>query len=500
MSHLHHKVSALIDGELRGSSRRRALAHLRRCVDCQREIEETLAVKHLLVGLSAAEPSADLFASLDSVHVPPPSARGKPSRAAAVGRRLMVGAGTMSVAVLSLAYVVGAPDEAPVPQVAPPVEEFTAEFTSSTGLEPLSDPAVGGLDGSLRPVGIVLAGPHRGPTGVIAAPRLPFGSSLVAAAVGPGDEPRAVRLLHRAVTAPGRVAYTGTRRISVLDVGRPSSVTIDIGHSPRQGTSFEVTDGKGDPAATFVAEHEVADSDFSGRPLGLLVDAYDIAVVGTQQVLGRAATVIGTSHDGVLAAKFWVDDATGLLLRREIYNSDGRVVRSSGFTTLRVSRDGFMLHLPPELEAPTSTKLPSQIAPSLDDAGWTCPAVLDGDFSLTVLRRLQVRGDVMHAAYSDGLSTLSVFEQRAVLDPSRLQGFSPQDVGGDVAYVRYGLPTVAVWESAGTTYTVVTDAPHDTAAALIAALPHGSVAADGGLSSRLGVGLQRITAFANPVG
>ena len=62
MSHLHHKVSALIDGELQGSARRRALAHVRSCADCRREVEQTCALKQRLLGLPPAEPSADLFA------------------------------------------------------------------------------------------------------------------------------------------------------------------------------------------------------------------------------------------------------------------------------------------------------------------------------------------------------------------------------------------------------------------------------------------------------
>jgi hypothetical protein len=57
MSHLHHKVSALIDGELQGAARKRALNHLRQCRDCQHEVEATLALKHRLVeaGLPADE-------------------------------------------------------------------------------------------------------------------------------------------------------------------------------------------------------------------------------------------------------------------------------------------------------------------------------------------------------------------------------------------------------------------------------------------------------------
>ena len=37
MSHLGHRLSALIDGELNDARRERVLAHLARCEDCRRE-------------------------------------------------------------------------------------------------------------------------------------------------------------------------------------------------------------------------------------------------------------------------------------------------------------------------------------------------------------------------------------------------------------------------------------------------------------------------------
>jgi len=63
VSHLHHKVSALIDGELSANARTRALAHARTCAQCRREIAETLDIPigtahsrlhHAMRGLRAA--------------------------------------------------------------------------------------------------------------------------------------------------------------------------------------------------------------------------------------------------------------------------------------------------------------------------------------------------------------------------------------------------------------------------------------------------------------
>ena len=67
MSHLHQKVSALVDGELTGAARQRAINHVRKCAACRQELDETLALKARLSGLPDFEPSPDLFATLGGV-------------------------------------------------------------------------------------------------------------------------------------------------------------------------------------------------------------------------------------------------------------------------------------------------------------------------------------------------------------------------------------------------------------------------------------------------
>jgi len=183
VSHLHHKVSALIDGELQGGARRRALAHAASCEDCQRELEQTYALKQRLLGLAAAEPPADLFAALGSVRsAPRTAAPAAGSRVAVVTRRAMVGAGSVSLAVVTLAYLVGG-SESPTATVEPPVQEFSAEFADSTGLAAFSDPAVE-----------VLSGDQRASAGGPLAMANAFASIGGAAAqpAAEGDDPRAV--------------------------------------------------------------------------------------------------------------------------------------------------------------------------------------------------------------------------------------------------------------------------------------------------------------------
>ena len=492
MSHLHHKVSQLVDGELHGAARQRALDHARRCADCRHELKATLALKSRMSGLSRAEPSPDLFLALSDVARGPrrhpvgaSTLAAARSRLGPAVRRVLVGAGSVSLAVLSLAYLVGGPGDPVLVRVSPPVDEYTADFAGDTGLAPLSDPAVGGLGSDVQPAALVVA---RGSTAI---PSWDASSG--------GDDAHAVAELRRAMSAPNRYAYDGTRQVQTFDTGTATSVTIDVEHVPGQGTTFEMASGAADETSTFVAQRDAAASaSLDAFPLAVLVDGYDIAVVGSAVVLGRPVTVIAASRDGFLDARFWVDDATGLLVRREVYDG-ATLVRSTGFTSLRVSRDGFLAHLPPELEAPTATKLAMTSVAVLNDEGWTYPADLSGRFALTGLEHLETAGDVTRASYSDGLSTASVFEQQGLLDPAAVADLTATSVGGGDVYVGYGLPTVAVWECDGTVYTVVTDAPPDVADEVIASLPH-QRRDQPGVGDRLVTGLRRIGSSLTPSG
>jgi hypothetical protein len=72
-------------------------------------------------------------------------------------------------------------------------------------------------------------------------------------------------------------------------------------------------------------------------------------------------------------------------------------------------------------------------------------------------------------AYTDGLSSVSVFEQRGILSDA------PPDTRWDHglgAYVRGGAAKLATWQSGPTVFTVVTDGSHDLLASAVKALPH----------------------------
>jgi len=471
VSHLHHKVSALVDGELSAAARARAVKHILGCDACRQEVEQTLNLKRRLGGLAGVEPSGDMFVRLGTL--PQGHTEAEPRRRFSHGRKVGVGVGSMSMAVITLAYVVGGAEPTSVTTVTPPIDEFAAEFAKETGAAPLSDPAVEAMNASTTAytVSATTSSPVRVQAVASSRPAVdpPVGWAPQA---GPGDDVAAVEALERAVLAPDRVAYRGVRAVVDMTGEVASAIRVHVEHVPGQGTSFDVTGSPGKATATFVAEGEAASSQgFASGQLQLLIDAYDLTASGITVVAGRPATVISVRRGTKLLARFFVDNETALMLRREMYDG-GELVRSSTFQSLRTSPQGFISHLPPELGTPATTAVSTQLAPILDDDGYACPTSLSETFEMTTLNRLHSQGDVIHATYSDGLSSVSLFEQRGQLEADSLDGFRRVGIDGAHVAVREGLPTVAIWESEGTVYTMVTDSPMSASVALIAELPH----------------------------
>ena len=110
VSHLHHKVSALIDGELSPGARARALAHARRCAQCRRgdrrDARGQAAGPPAGPGRGRRRPARCGRRRLTPAALPLPTSSG--GRSSPV-RRVLVGVGSLSALVIALAYVVGAP-------------------------------------------------------------------------------------------------------------------------------------------------------------------------------------------------------------------------------------------------------------------------------------------------------------------------------------------------------------------------------------------------------
>ena len=309
--------------------------------------------------------------------------------------------------------------------------------------------------------------------GVVAGPVAPLGQRH--AVPGPDDSARAVRLLHRAALAHANVAYRGTRMVSAWGVTGTTTVVLEVRHVPGQGTTLRVRGaGSSSSSVTFLAQREVRGRNWAtleGSPLGLLINNYALTVTGYDRVAGRRAAVVAATRNDVATATFWVDRSTGLLVRREVYDAEGRLVRVSAFVDVRIQQPRLLARAPARMPQPDAVTMSVASLSRLSGRGWHCPRRLPDGFRITDVRRVRTESAAVQASYSDGLSTVSVFEQRGALDPAAVRGFRRTSVSGTVVYVRYGLPTYVTWASDGSVYTAVTDAPMTYLPRLVEAYP-----------------------------
>jgi hypothetical protein len=189
---------------------------------------------------------------------------------------------------------------------------------------------------------------------------------------------------------------------------------------------------------------------------------WDLSLTRADDIAGRT-TVVVTAVDpatGTARLKVYCDRDTGAMLRREVLDRRGRVVRAVGF--VEVKKLGGPRAAPPA-DPVTGGRAAAQRARTPDEVrdlpdGFAAPDRLPGGYVL-VGRYLRDDGTVQ-LYYSDGLFGVSVFQQRGDLDWNGLpRGGGGVDVAGTEGrgYEVSG-GTVLVWDRDDVTRTVVSDA------------------------------------------
>jgi sigma-E factor negative regulatory protein RseB len=194
-------------------------------------------------------------------------------------------------------------------------------------------------------------------------------------------------------------------------------------------------------------------------------DKWQLAVRDGPIVAGRPTREVDATdrRGGRVRERLYLDEATSLLLRREQLDAGGRTVRAVGFTSIGEPAVGtFVGSLP--AEAPQTPARSTNRQPRVLDevaAPYRAPASAGDEFRLA--GRYNEAHDTLHLFYSDGLFSVSVFEQQGELDPSGLPagGESRTVAGRDVRQYRTPGGSVLVWESGDVVYTAVSDAPLD---------------------------------------
>lgn len=317
---------------------------------------------------------------------------------------------------------------------------------------------------------------------------------------------RGLLLMNAAVTACQAVSYHGVQMVAWSGAAGSATYLVDVWHRPGQPELAEDGDGDGAQdsrqAGTAVSRGDVAVGVLSIAPwmLRLLRVNYRIEYTGTSTSSGRPAAVVAMlRRDGSLAAQYWLDQRTGLPLRRELFDSSGSRVSEGAFIDLEIgdSDDGRT----PRALAEAWNAQPARVeAASLRQRGWTVPGTLAGNMALVGITRAGARqGAVIDASYSDGLSVISVFMQRGELPPS-LPGWRAARLAGEPVYLTppnaLGERGIA-WSASGLVYTVIADAPAATVTQIVGQLPHDR---DSDLWQRVDRGLVRMGSWLNPFG
>jgi sigma-E factor negative regulatory protein RseB len=319
-----------------------------------------------------------------------------------------------------------------------------------------------------------------------------------------------LRLLSEAASACRQVSYQGVQLTAGLGPAGSWTSVVNVWHRRDHQTLIQTATlpatavplhrpATADPERT--GDGDVAQQDPAGimtmtsQMVALLAANYQVSLAGRSEVAGRPAQELVLRHrDGRLAARFWLDTATRLPLRRETFDGSARMVSEDVFVSLQLGSPAAAAG-PRTASVSGGKPLATAQLARLRAAGWPLPANLPGQLSL--VRASETGGPasaVVDLAYSDGLSVISLFVQRGHL-PAQLKGWSKVAMRGDRVYAAGPDQRSVAWSARGFVYTLIADAPDQTLDQAVGVLPHN---AGPGFFGRMGRGLHRLISWFNP--
>jgi len=313
-----------------------------------------------------------------------------------------------------------------------------------------------------------------------------------------------LRLLQEAATACRATSYHGEQVVLWWGPGETSASLVDVWHQPGQMTLVQAADVPPDKAVGAGILPGAADDPdpdgilgVSNQLLVLLQSNYQIAYVGRGSAIGRTALVVEVRRPGGggLAARFWLDAATKLPLRREIFTSGSHLISEDSFVNLQLGA-GALGAMPAPAGGPWTTRLDSVTLTALRTKGWPLPARLPGNLVLFAATQTSApSGRVIDLSYSDGLAVISVFVQRGEL-AKPMPGWRQIGIRGKTVYSIDPGERSFAWSSGGFVYTVVADAPAAVVSQVVAAMPN---SIPPGFWGRMAVGFRRLASWLNPL-
>lgn len=299
-------------------------------------------------------------------------------------------------------------------------------------------------------------------------------------------------LVRTALDAPKRVSYVG--QIQTIRWGqRIASATIQrIEHLAPGSTrrtflapeelygEYDITIGtkttKFDPKARRVLTTENAAADASSTTsnntnAALLAANYRAVIGPVEVVAARNATTVSlvNKYTGERSMRLWIDNETRIVLAKEAYHQDGSLAWRTRFDDIRFTTQipggVFSVAIPAgfqEVEGRHFADPATDLQHAMDDAGFkpVGPKYLPDGFTLIGANISPVKGvKNLHILYSDGIRTLSLFENNANA-AADLDGFKAQTTrfeGHDAEYVKDGPTTLLTWREHGLAFALVGD-------------------------------------------
>lgn len=247
----------------------------------------------------------------------------------------------------------------------------------------------------------------------------------------------ALQLLQKVAVATNNLDYSGT---FVYQRGNRSE-TSRIVHVSSDGARYhklEVLDGsprevirRNGAVECYLPDERLVIVEKSGAqrtfpallPASLagLAEHYHIRLLGEARVAGIDSRIIrlDPKDEWRHGHKYWVDMASGLLLKAEVLDAHGRALESMAFTELRVGKLSKPVGLSPgalgtEALKGSWTVRQAKLSDMRDDGSWVFRAELPGFRRHAAMRRSVERvglpaHEVLHWVYSDGLAAFSVF-------------------------------------------------------------------------------------------
>ncbi len=333
----------------------------------------------------------------------------------------------------------------------------------------------------------------------------PIAAELAPQSAGVPSAPAAnagLQLLQQAVAACQDTSYRGVQVVLWWGQGPTTASVVDVWHEPGQVTVVQAaadsSPGTDTDSPTAAAGYQDPDGILGVSPqlLTLLQSNYQVIYAGRGTIAGRGALVVEVRHpDGALAARFWLDAATKLPLRREIFSGGARMISEDAFTDLQLGNR--QLGTSPALAAaPWTTQLDAATLSSLRSSGWPLPGRLPANLMLFDATQTSTNyGPVVGLSYSDGLSVVSLFVQRGEM-AGAMPGWRQVSMDGRTVYAADQGDRSLAWSSDGFVYTLIADAPAATVGQVVGALPGSTVP---GFWQRIGHGLHRLASWANPL-